>query len=885
MGLFSSKKIITVASTLYNMAGPEDERPDYLKGTLFSSVMSNSDSITDDITSSYFSGPGIKQRQFFSYADRNNLAGMPETTINSNFPVDPVVVATAITAPVGQTVVVQNAQVSEGDPEEFFEKWINTNHPTRIAEDWIGDYEEATGEFTVQFPNNDVFTWFDATYDPTARYIVAKYLYVQDDNTQPLVPGTPVSVAAKQDLTSWTTISETPSVVADTLVRNENVTETYSDATPPTNTDTPLNIAVDLNTSVDIYERETFVGINGYETEGLYEHVTYTGTDSIVGGYYDQTVLVEDIGGGVTRTTTTTITGDQVDVSFDETTDTQVLYEQSVIGNENTYIYEVGTGEPTLDALVADADASGFQEFYPLLPLRLKNKALDEAPYDTNGLYEETNKAYRRATTKGIDGLLEQIEDNPDVGDIDYAYIMYGVSLNVQENACRKYIFNFFKNVQQYQTSTSTTITDFQTDITNYNNDIATLETWENTDFTGILWGDRESRPSIPSLSVPSVSSIKLRTSSPLMPSYDIRMSWVFIEDDVIAGVHAGKNIGDVSIEKGGKIEWVERSGFANLSFSSIRNEPKEIEITYMYFQETAGAYRRLTIYGLVHENFIYGGKSVKITAHEALDDTDISGFIVALHAPTVRAMSIVDYTQMATANVHILFNSYQVTKQKWYQTGIFKIFLIIVVIVIAVIVAPQLFAAGGGLLGGNLAVGAALGLTGTAALVAGVVANYLASVVISQLLSVVGTQLFGEKWGAVFAAVASFAMGAAISGFSLNAEGFLKIGNALANGYAGWVVGDINERLEDLDDKREDYEKQMDKINELIEGLSGNNLNFSPLFLTDTGRGNASSGGYTPETADEFIRRTTMTGSDVVDITYSMVYDFVEVQKTLPRN
>ena len=133
MGLFSSKKIITVASTLYNMAGPEDERPDYLKGTLFSSVMSNSASITDDITSSYFSGPGIKQRQFFSYSDRNNLAGMPETIINSNFPVDPVVVATAITAPVGQTVVVQNAKVSEGDPEEFLEKWINANHPTRIA--------------------------------------------------------------------------------------------------------------------------------------------------------------------------------------------------------------------------------------------------------------------------------------------------------------------------------------------------------------------------------------------------------------------------------------------------------------------------------------------------------------------------------------------------------------------------------------------------------------------------------------------------------------------------------------------------------------------------------------------------------------------------------
>ena len=48
----------------------------------------------------------------------------------------------------------------------------------------------------------------------------------------------------------------------------------------------------------------------------------------------------------------------------------------------------------------------------------------------------------------------------------------------------------------------------------------------------------------------------------------------------------------------------------------------------------------------------------------------------------------------MATANVHILFNSYTVTKQRWYQRGTFKILLIIIIIVVVVVINPGLFAA-----------------------------------------------------------------------------------------------------------------------------------------------------------------------------------------------
>ena len=75
------------------------------------------------------------------------------------------------------------------------------------------------------------------------------------------------------------------------------------------------------------------------------------------------------------------------------------------------FIYTIGTGNATLDALAADSDASNFQEFFPFLPLRLNNVAVDEGVYATNGLFEETRKAYRKAN------YFKNIEP----GDIDYA--------------------------------------------------------------------------------------------------------------------------------------------------------------------------------------------------------------------------------------------------------------------------------------------------------------------------------------------------------------------------------------------------------------------------------------------------------------------------------
>ena len=913
MGLFSSKKIITVSSTVYNMAGDEDDRPNFLKGTLFGSIIANNPSLADDITKSYFNGPGMKQKQFFRYCDRVNLPGMPTTTITNSVKVDAAVIAAQIPpsavppAPAGLELTAYSAEVNDGDFEPWLQRWIYENYPTREGENWLGEYDPATNMFSVEFPNNDFFTWENnvaPVYSPSKRYIVAKYIEFLPNSEDAVVEGTPTTgVTSLPDLSEFTETDSSTSFTSVTLQRTRTTIHSYNNGDPDEliEDEVDADVAGELSTDEATYEREVFVAQTGISIEGEKQIWTIINTDTVGTGYEDIVVVEIPLGGGVIRTETSTTTGEQVVESWTTEYDTQAIYTGALYGNEKIFIYEVGTGNAVLDALVSSVDASGFQEFFPFMPIRLNNVSMFEEQYDD--LRNDMKKAYRRGFQgKSFNKLIETVEDNESIEDIDYAYLMFGCSLNVKDMACRKYIYKFFEKLIPFQSGGSgTAMSDLNVAIADYEDELAAFDVWVSSPKLGLM-GDILPRPPLPNgVKIPSLNTIRLVEGN---LGFDIRLSWIHAETEQFegtyntdpgAGVIDAPKVDDLYLVAGPNVDWEERieyneSGEGGDGLIS-RMLDKSVKSMYIFWQVTPTTYRRMTVWGMNHQNFIYGGKSVSINSTEALEDPDESGFVIPLHYPTMSEMSIVDYTQMCTANSLILFNSYEVTKQKWYQKGIFKILLVIAVIIIAVIVFPGAFAGGGGILGGNLAVGSALGLTGTAALVAGVVANYIASIIISQVLSLVGTALFGEKWGAVFAAIAGFALSAGVSGTKIfSAEGILGLGNAIANGYSGYVAGDINEMQGELEDDGKDYERRMDEIQDLIDGMGGNNLNFNPLFLTDSSYGNAGrntggSRGYLPETADQYIRRTTMSGSDVVDLTFSMIYDFVDVQKTLPRN
>jgi hypothetical protein len=476
-----------------------------------------------------------------------------------------------------------------------------------------------------------------------------------------------------------------------------------------------------------------------------------------------------------------------------------------------------------------------------VIPIRHENQFLS-ATY-MPAAYELAKKAYRKATgRKKFSKIVAKIAENESLKDIDYAYMCYGVCLNVRENACREYIFRLFEKVRIRNDAMHTIV------------------------------GGR---------------SFRVTSSGPAFPkSLDMEVRWSSITKTTGTGLaKVGKKRGDYWIEKAGVTAG---STITIIAGTALDINMSGADVITIYSQVSDTYWEALTISGLSHRNYIYHDKSVIIKAHEALDDPDDTGFIIPLHYPTLKEMSLVDSTQMMTAATFIVFNSYKVVKQKWYQTGIFKIIIFIAIIVLTIVFPPA-----GGATAGTIgaSVAAAAGITGVVAVVVAVAVNAIVGMIVAKIISMVSVEIFGEKWGAIIGAIVSVAatmgMSAATSGQSLSAvwnnmmspAGIMSMTSSLSSGISGFMQASAMQTMAKGQALTASYEKQIAEINKQMEELVGNSRgSIDPMMLTDAGKG------YDYETPDQFLARTLMTGSDIANMTLDMLTNMADYTTSLPR-
>jgi len=395
-----------------------------------------------------------------------------------------------------------------------------------------------------------------------------------------------------------------------------------------------------------------------------------------------------------------------------------------------------------LDALYTDVTTTAAEgEYFPFIPIRLDNKSITHADYDDitgSGLYTECNRAYRRASGGGerFSQLVDQVEDNADIDDVAYAFTHHGVNINVIEPACRRYIFEWFSNIKDHQTSTSTTMSDYQSDVSDYQDDVDAMNDWIYAQGDPIRSGYGDSAPSKPDLPSLESTTIRLVPDDAQLDNIDMRISWVNITESSHAGAPTNPDTtvaaveGEVWIEEGTPYTWdVEEGVYPNSATKTY-----DVEQLIMYYQTGSNSYRKHVIWGLVHRNFVYGGEAVKTTGVDALTSVDPTGFIIPLHLPTVKDLGIKDATQMATANTFIVFNSYEIVKQKWYEGFLGMIIIIIIILILVIVFAPAGGAAGG-ILGIIAAACKVMVFTGTVAIVRGAITNTLVGITIMQML------------------------------------------------------------------------------------------------------------------------------------------------------
>lgn len=490
---------------------------------------------------------------------------------------------------------------------------------------------------------------------------------------------------------------------------------------------------------------------------------------------------------------------------------------------QRRYIYGIGSGIPALDELVSSASSYG--SFFPFIPVRRNNKFLSKSYHPTP--FAQTNSAYNKVMNGGrLKDLTDSLKENPDLKNIDYAYIVFGVALNTKDNDARKYLYTFFDSLRDLQVGGP-----------------ATSQTAKN-------------------------NKIRIAGKTTVSKTYDIRLEWRYVREETGAGLgKPGAKVGELWFEKVGTVSGYQR----------IR----------LYWQRTADSYTYLSIVGLVHRNYVYQSKAVIIKAWKALDDSRESGFIVPLHYDIWRQTPLKSTSQMASSCMYIVFNCYEVYERPWWDNIVFKIFLVVAIAVVGTVLTGGVGAAG--LLGSSAALGSALGFTGLTAAIVGSVVNALAAMVLVSLLEPMIRKVAGPATPVIMA-ILMFAIGSAASSMSstgslaINWSDLLRVDNLLmlTDAIGRGVTMKIQEDTMNLQQQQADILKnaleETQKIQQaFLDQFGYGSVIIDPLMLTGASQGPIA------ESSDTFLTRTLMTGSEIAEMSQELLYEFPTHSLTLP--
>jgi hypothetical protein len=602
---------------------------------------------------------------------------------------------------------------------------------------------------------------------------------------------------------------------------------------------------------------------SGYEQMGVYVHAAYTleqifktaastvVRDKTPGETNSNSITVvvvertEEIQTTTTRVTTT------VDTPEPGKTTVVTEAETVVVSRMKYFLYRLGKGTyPQLDNLIGSAALA--VPYFPAVPIRVDNRSVVGEANKGTAQYK-TSKKYLRKIGLDLDKIVKDIESNPQIGDIDFAFIVQGVQLKVQSQEGKRYLFRFFQHLRNISASDTTQ---------------AAHQEWGSL-FDAIAAALENQRART---NPPKVNRLEIYNPKDRKNNYDILLQWNYIDTTLQSGqVFPNAKPGDVTIGmQGGQV--VRSFRWMNLEMeSSILMARRQID---------ANTYEQLEISGLYYENFIYQGKSVSISAWDAFNDEEEEGFIIPLSQQILNDMPLKEVTDLGYHCSHLVFNCYKIVKQKWYQRGIFKVILFIIAVIVTIFFPP----AGGALYGAIGALGAAVGLSGLALAIFVAVVYVLAVMIIANLIIKAGTKIFGE-WFAVIATVIAFLtnnwqqiLQNGIRSLVLTAQNIINLTSAVLQAYgqyAAMKVKDITAELEGLEDQ---WKKKFNELEDMMEKMLGNNSHIIDIQgITEATRIRFF------EKRESFLGRTLLTGSDIAAITNGQITNFVESSLRIP--
>lgn len=538
-------------------------------------------------------------------------------------------------------------------------------------------------------------------------------------------------------------------------------------------------------------------------------------------------------------------------------------------------IYQKGSSG-TGDALLFSTPAT-VQKFFPVIPLRRDNVMVDLANFPTQ--YGWNRKASRKAfgSKQKYNQLIDSLTNNPSLGDIDHAWIIFGVSLSTQQQDGQKYLYEFFKNLSDTTISALGTYKSASAFAAAWAAFITASQASTNDENGGVA------RP------IPPVAQEYTLTVNATAGLQD----WLYNTTITARGgsqvVGSGYHI--KSLNKIGQ-SWVYAKSSITISVPSSDNEgflvytPTTTTVIAFGKQITADIWAEYEFFDLVHTNNVHQGVTAVTLGTTAIASAnENSSFIIPLHKAVFTDLTLVRRTQLSLESSFLVINYYNKQTIPWYASGFFQIIVVVIIIVVAVYtgyIGPE----SAGVFGTNAAVGATLGFTGTAAIIAGAIANAVAAAIISAMITKVAISALGEDVGRVVGLIASMItinLMSSTGPFNLadswaqmtKADNLIRFSMSGVQQYGSYLQGqamDVNAKTQAL---MLESNKALEEINRLTQELMGD-TGMNPTTITDAIR-------YATENPAQFFNRTTMTGTEIAAISIQLVEDFPAPQLALP--
>jgi hypothetical protein len=902
---FGTKKSTAVSSTIYSMAGGYTDKENMIAALILNNVLKNTNNIAEDITNSVLYGPHYDTKNYLNWCNRTNYKGNLITNIFRQIPIESDDVEPFLDAPSGKIINVMKTYIDTADITLFADEWLLNNDPARRFTNWVAEFFTSTSiKITFEDLSDQIVT-LPIDYDRENNYLVCYYKVYEPGTSDALIEGAIITDPVLPDTTGYNLVSdidETPvNVSLDTVV---HVLREFSNSDPDIETTTTTSSTEVFTGNNTVKDKIEYLGLTTETTTSYIKHTYYEHKIYAIEENIDVDVNVIDHGlytETVTTTTTTEILTDTYETQFNE----QTFYDNVLI-SENVFIYRIGSGETVLDALMDSVDPGS--EFYPIMPLRINNVSIKDLPDTT--IYTQVKKAYKKLTKDAdIDELLAQIGDNPQIGDIDYCFIHSGIPLNTTSKYELRYVYEFLKGLISYQNYNETDYTSWANSMSSNAdfNDYYALWVVAQSNPSDILYGTP--RPHNPPLissktqtqvTTPAINKLILKTDNTLTDNFYMQLSWFNISETLHTGVgRTGAKRGDlwwVDTDAAAQADWwaVYLAGFtdtttsAPVGFNNISS--------YLYYQVDEDNYKVLKVTGLEHRNYVYDGKFTSVNSKQALLDPEKSDLIIPLHEPTLKRLPGSYRNEVVVRSHNLVFNSYQIVKRMWYQRAAFKILVIIIMITIIAIITISTGGIGTGPAGKTAAaIVAALGVAGSTAIVLTLILqiaiSILATIVIKLILEEAFKLFFDDELAAMLATITTIVVTIGISagyeGVSFTEAAIVALSDPLTVLSMTVTVADAaltyvntvnqNKMISSTENAKkllDDNKKIIEKNTELF-NLEPKIDNTEEIILDSL---------VFPEKRNDFLTRSLVTGSDIRQITLSMVYDYVEYSKMIGK-